>query len=198
MARGRRAKPDAVKALAGNPGKRKLAAASAEGPRASGIKPSPQKLDLPYFLNQEKEKELFNEVLRALPPNMVRKSDVWAIGRWAHWMTVWATNKLLLDGNAHWYTSESNHGSLHRDHPIAKRMDRAEGHLISLEDRIGLNIVARNNIVHKLFNMPNSAPPGELFKDDLPADKDVPLVPDDSAIGFLARARMPIPDGKPN
>jgi hypothetical protein len=201
MTRGRRAKPDAVKALAGNPGKRKLAAVNAEGSRATGIKPAPQKIDTPYFLNQEKEKEVFAEALRVLPANMVRRSDTWVIARWAHWMTVWAACKIALDGNMHWYESKSKHGDLKREHPIAKRMDKAEGHLISLEDRIGLNVVARNNIVHKLFNMPNSGPPGELFRDDDETDKDLPPPtpqPDVSAIGYLARARSPIPDGKPN
>ena len=201
MTRGRRPKPDVVKALEGNPGKRKLAAQQSGGSgTATGVKPAPDHFELPYYLNQEKEREVFNEALRTLPANMIKPSDVWSLSRWAHWMTVWASCKIALDGNAHWYESKSKHGDLKREHPIAKRMDKAEGHLITLEDRIGLNVVARNNIVHKLFKMPHSSPPGELFRNDDEADSDEPpkREGDFSAVDFLARARSPIPDPKPN
>jgi hypothetical protein len=42
-------------------------------------------------------------------------------------------------------------------------MDKAEAHLITLEDRLCLNIVARNNVMHRLFNMPGAHPGGGLF-----------------------------------
>jgi hypothetical protein len=203
MTRGRRPKPDAVKALEGNPGKRKLATRErGDGGAASGVKPAPEKFEPAYFITQEKEREVFNEALRALPPNMIRRSDIFSLSRWAHWMTVWASCKIQLDGNMHWYESKSKHGDLKREHPIAKRMSKAEGHLIVLEDRIGLNPVARFNIEHKLFAMPHSNPPGELFSDDTEGDRDEPPKgepPSHSAVDYLARARSPIPDGsKPN
>ena len=200
MTRGRRPKPDAVKRLEGNPGKRKLAALqSGEKKPVLGVKPPPEKFDPPYFVTNERERFIFSEALRELPANMVKASDLWSIGRWACWMNIWIVCKVSLDGNKHYYESDSKHGKMYREHPLAKRMNQAEGTLVTLEDRIGLNVVSRNNIVQRLFTMPHSMPPGDLFREeDVAGPNDPPGEDDPAAIDYLARARSPLPESKPN
>lgn len=198
MSRGRRAKPAEIKALLGNPGKRRLAlskGAGGSGGRASAAAAAP--LEMPAFLTQESEKKAFQEVMRALPPNLVRQSDAVAFGRWAAWMTVWVTCKLALDGKKHWYTTSSEHSpEIHREHPLSKKMDKAEAHLVTLEDRLCLNIVARNNVMHRLFNMPGAHPGGGLFGAEPSEDDKRPITEADAPIaepdldptGFIERA----------
>lgn len=203
MSRGRRAKPAEIKALLGNPGKRRLALNNAGGKRSrastamvhSSIEPPP-------FLTQPQEIEAFRQAIEHLPANIVRQSDLNALGRWAAWLSVWVMCKLALDGKKHWYTTKTEHSpELHREHPLAKRMDKAEAHLITLEDRLCLNIVARNNVMHRLFNMPGAHPGGGLFGND-PSDDDkkkpeaeVPVAaqtePDLDPLGFVERAGKP-------
>lgn len=202
MSRGRRAKPAEVKALLGNPGKRRLALSDAtDGKRAPAPQPVP--IDPPAFLTQDAEKKAFADVLRALPPNLVRRSDLNALGRWAAWLCVWVTCKVALDGKKHWYTTSSEHSpEIHREHPLAKRMDKAEAHLVTLEDRLCLNIVARNNVMHRILNAPPAHPGAGLFADDEPNEADKgktddsaqmppPETTDHDPLGFMERAGKP-------
>ena len=203
MPRGRRAKPAEVKALLGNPGKRRLALNDAtDGKRAPA--PPPVAIDPPAFLTQDAEKKAFADVLRALPPNLVRRSDLNALGRWAAWLCVWVTCKLALDGKKHWYTTTSEHSpEIHREHPLAKRMDKAEAHLVTLEDRLCLNIQARNNVMHRILNAPPAHPGAGLFADDEPNETDKgktdgaaaaippPEMADHDPLGFMERAGKP-------
>jgi phage terminase small subunit len=202
MTRGRRALPDAVKALKGNPGKRRLALEKTTGARSARVAPPKAfTAEPPDYLTQEGEKAAFVEILKAMPLNVARKSDIHAIARWAAWLYIWIDAKKRLDGHVHYYENKSKHGTFLREHPISKRMHQAEAHLISLEDRLGLNIVARNNIVHRLFNMPG--PPPRLFDDPEPEDGK-PLPIDDapepeelsSPLNFLSDASKPA--SKPN
>lgn len=198
MTRGRRAQPDEIKALKGNPGKRKLALEGI-GKRERSVR-APQQFapEMPDYLTQEGERKAFAMAVESLPGNVARRSDTHAIARWATWLNIWVAAKLKLDGKAHWYESESKHGRLFREHPLSRRLNQAETHLVVLEDRLGLNIVARNNIVHRLFQMPGP-PPGGLFGDERADDKtDVPIaddgVPEPEAIsplGFLQTAGKP-------
>lgn len=201
MARGRRAKPAEIKQLLGNPGKRRLALNNEGGKRRTASAfPLPHRIEPPIFLTQDNERAAFKRVMESLPPNIVRQSDVDALGRWASWMCVWVTCKLALDGKKHWYTTSSDHSpEIHREHPLAKRMDKAEAHLITLEDRLCLNIVARNNVMHRLFNMPGAHPGGGLFGGEPSEDDKKPAVegetpvpqaaPDDlDPLGFVDRS----------
>lgn len=191
MPRGRKAQPAEVKALKGNPGKRRLALdQSATGEARTELKPL--KLQPPDFLKTAAEIETFKRALAWLPANVARKSDVWAFGRWAAWMQIWIAAKLALDGKAHWYEAESQSKDavkVKRDHPLSKKMSQAEAHLMALEDRLGLNVVARNSIVHRLFQMPGAAV-GTMF-DEVPPEQrkdDTPLQREDeqtSPLGFL-------------
>jgi phage terminase small subunit len=177
MSRGRRAKSPEVKAALGNPGKRRQALERAKGDKPADnatAKPRALSAKAPEYLTQESEKEIFRQIIRAMPANLARKSDVHAIARWATWLAIWIDAKKRLDGYAHWYESKSKHGTFLREHPISKRMHQAETHLVTLEDRLGLNIVARHNIINKLFNMPPAAPGEGLFADEPIDDKTAP------------------------
>lgn len=148
-------------------------------------------------------------MLEYLPGNLVRQTDTFSLGRWAAWLGIWVTCKLALDGKQHWYTTRSKFTAeqgesleIHREHPLSKRMDKAEAHLITLEDRLCLNIVARNNVMHRLFNMPGSHPGAGLFGSESPdekdkggADSEVPLATQEAdldPLGFVERAGKPL------
>ena len=207
MPRGRRAKPAEVKALLGNPGKRRLALKSTAA-GAGAVAPA-LSIEPPNYLTQERERAAFKWVLDYLPPNIVRQTDVHALARWATWLNIWVTCKLNLDGRQSWYTTRSKFAAgedavleIHREHPLTKRMDKAEAHLVTLEDRLCLNIVARNNVMHRLFNMPAAHPAGGLFgpepepetddkpETDAPASPP-PAEPDLNPLGFMERAGKP-------
>jgi hypothetical protein len=195
VSRGRRAQPAEAKALKGNPGKRKLALENI-GKRSLPMRFMPEP---PVFLTQDGERDAFRVAFETLPQNIARASDVTAMGRWAAWLHVWVTCKLALDGKKHWYESESKHGKFLREHPLSKRMDKAEAHLVTLEDRLCLNIVARNNVIHRLFNMPGAHPGGMFIEEELPNDEnkpqpecDVPAPEPMSPLGWMQTA------GKPN
>lgn len=205
MARGRPAKPAEIKALLGNPGKRRLALQKDAGGKRGRVSVpalSPLKAEVPAYLTQERERAAFQRVLDTLPTNIVRQTDLDALARWAAWLNVWVVCKLALDGKQHWYTTSSEHSpEIHREHPLAKRMDKAEAHLITLEDRLCLNIVARNNVMHRLFNMPAAHPNGGLFgaeasEDEKTADESTPAAlttaqADLDPLGFMERAGKP-------
>jgi len=187
MARGRHAKPAEIKRLLGNPGKRRLAL-TGEAPTAA---PRHTTVEPPSYLTKEGERAAFRYVFESLPLNLARESDVAAVARWAVWLNRWVEAKLALDGKEAWYESESRHGKFLRDHPLAKLMHRAEGHLIALEDRLCLNVAARNSVVHRLFSMP-LAPPGELFGGDDVEEKvedaAAPPPEDLDPLGYLEKA----------
>lgn len=202
MPRGRRAKPAEIKALLGNPGKRRLALNTDAGGSRGRAPPVRIKIAPPDWLTQPREREVFDWALEYLPANIVRRTDVQALARWATWINVWVTCKIALDGKQHWYTTSSEHSpEIHREHPLAKRMDKAEAHLVTLEDRLCLNIVARNNVMHRILNAPPAHPGAGLFADEPPSDDDKkpagdssvppPAEPDLDPLGFMERAGKP-------
>lgn len=202
MPRGRRAKPAEIKQLLGNPGKRRLALNNDADGRGRRLPAPVIKVDAPEYLTQVREREVFGWALEYLPANIVRRTDVHALARWATWLNVWVTCKIALDGKQHWYTTSSDHSpEIHREHPLAKRMDKAEAHLVTLEDRLCLNIVARNNVMHRILNAPPAHPGAGLFADE-PATEDDKKPGTDAAVpppseadldplGFMERAGKP-------
>jgi hypothetical protein len=141
--RGPKPLPPEIKALKGNPGKRRLVLDAATG----GVVTHPRRLvaEPPRYLTEQAERDAFVMALATLPANVARASDVNAVARWACWLNIWVQCKFTLSG-------ETNH-DLKFHH---KRMSDAEQHLTRLEDRLGLNVAARNSIVHRLFQMPHA------------------------------------------
>lgn len=201
MARGRRAEAPEIKALKGNPGKRRLALERGARPdaHAPAARAQPLVPEMPAMLTHERERAAFRWCYETLPANLLRTSDVHTVARWCVWLNRFVTAKLALDGRAAWYTTKSNFVEIHREHPLSKQMDRAEAHLVTLEDRLCLNVVARNNVMHRLFNMPGAHPGAGLFGPD-PTDDDKGEAPqpeqlpeiDADPLGFVERAGKPL------
>lgn len=213
MARGRRPLPDEIKALKGNPGKRRLASldkakakpAAKAKPRRSKGKAAPAKppaatqIQVPDFLTGKREKALFMKVVDDyLQRRVARPPDLTAYARWAHYLDRWIICKETLQGKSTFFKSESKHGALLRRHPLFKDQLDIERVLQSLEDRLGLNPAARQNIIRGLASLPPAL--GDLFNDDPDAASDEPEAPTteqidappaDSPLAFLQTAGKP-------
>jgi phage terminase small subunit len=198
MPRGRRAQPDAVKALKGNPGKRKLLLEKG----ADSAAPAPAKLpplQIPEFLEHEREIAIFRKVVEDyLQRRIARPADLTQYARWASYLHQWVTCKEQITKNKGrtYYLVESNHGKRLARLPSFKDMLDLERVLQSLEDRLGLNPAARQNIIKGLQAMPAAL--GGLFGEEKPneeGDGDKPE-PDEvptaeqvmSPLGFLQAA----------
>lgn len=158
MARGRKKKPYSVRKAQGNPGKRALnnsasiAAAPIDAQGESGAV-----FRTPSFLTDPQEIALFRAAMSGvLRGSVARPTDAEAYGRWAVYAVKWAKNKKELDqpGCSEVYETESKHGKMLRVHPRFAALDRLEKLLTALEDRLGLNPVARQNILRGLQALP--------------------------------------------
>jgi len=156
MPRGRPRQPDELKALRGNPGKRRLA--TPKELRGLGAAPSAQEI-MPAFLTQHRERELFVRIIDDyLQRRIARSSDANAYARYCAWLDRWWTCKEAIDGKTTWYESSSAHSKkLARRHPLFKDMMDIERVLESLEDRLGLNVVSRQAIIRGLATAPSVA-----------------------------------------
>lgn len=195
MPRGRRRIPDEVKALKGNPGKRKLVL---EGVGKVEMRPAAKipALVIPEFLTQDREREIFKRIVEDyLQRRVARPVDFTAYARWASYIHRWVSCKESLDGKATYFRSESKWGQLLRRHPLFKDMLDLERVLQSLEDRLGLNPIARQNIIRGLAAVPPAL--GGLFGDEEPKEPDEskpqpdmpPPAPDIGPLGYLEAAR---------
>lgn len=193
MSRGRRAKPAEIKALLGNPGKRRLALNNKDKP-ASRDALAVSVPEPPSFLDED-EIEAYRFAYEALPPNLLRDSDKVAVSRWAAWLVIWVRAKQRLKAKGQEsYQSVSRHGTFVRIDADFNIMCKAEANMVTLEDRTCLNVPARSNITQKLFQMPQ-AHPGALFEDEDPkAQKKPPPVEEEiDPLGFLDRAGKQYP-----
>lgn len=149
MARGRKALPDEIKALKGNPGKRRLVAAQAiddTGP----VKP-------PSYITTAAEREIFKRVSGQLSNvRFIRQTDADALARWCVWLAKWVDIKKRLAGKRAdvYYETKSKHGKMLRAHPLYASMIQIDKQLMALEDRIGLNPTSRQAILRGLINAP--------------------------------------------
>lgn len=200
MSRGRRAQPDAVKALKGNPGKRKLAL-DAAGKQQQSAAARPAVLAMPEFLTTDEERDTFRRIIEDyLQRRVARASDLTAYARWAVYVSRWVSSKKQLDGKATWIKIISNHGERLARHPLFKDLLDLERVLQSLEDRLGLNPVARQNIIKGLSVMPAAL--GGLFGEEqasteteaqpeAPMEPPIDQRPPDSPLGWMANAGKP-------
>ena len=195
--RGRRAQPDAVKALKGNPGKRRLLLEGDKSASAADRLAASAATAMPEYLSGEREREIFRRVVDDyLQRRVARPADLNAYARWAHYLHRWILCKEALDGQTTFFKSESKWGTMFRRHPLFKDLLDLERVMQSLEDRLGLNPVARQNIIRGLAAVP--APLGGLFGEEPPKPKEekapdvkeieAPLAPDLDPVGFLTRA----------
>ena len=158
MARGRKALPDEIKALKGNPGKRKLNLQTPEAQEA-------RKIEQPKFLKGETEKAIFKRVSDELNRiRFIKHTDIDVLGRWCYYMSKWISLKHRVDAkNADvYYETASKHGTMLRTHPIFASLLQIERMLMALEDRLGLNPSSRQTVMRGLINAPN-IPAADLF-----------------------------------
>jgi P27 family predicted phage terminase small subunit len=191
MARGRYRQSDALKALRGNPHGHKLelkrAAADAIPPPAT-----PMPVEIPAFLTTERSREIFRRIIDDYLQNRIaRRADIAAFGRWACYLDRWIDVKHDLDGRVLTYETVSKHGKLIRRHPDFQVMTDLERLLQSLEDRLGLNPIARQNYLRGLAALP--APLAGLFNDGREQKQTGEPQPD-NPLGFLQRASTPKPN----
>jgi phage terminase small subunit len=176
--RGRRRQPDEIKALRGNPHGHRLSLERVMGTSP----PLPRvKIEVPDFLTHARERKLFMCVVKEHTESRIaRPTDLFAYGRWASYVHLWITMKEKLVSPT--YTSKSKHGTLRRKRPEFSAMVDLERLVKNLEDRLGLNPMARQTIINGLMTLPH--PPQALFEDapDVSSDADSPL-------GWLARTR---------
>lgn len=159
MTRGRRALPDEIKALKGNPGKRRLVLAQAEE-KGGPIK-------APAYVSTVDEKRIFARVADELARvRFIKASDADVLGRWAVYLAKWVSIKKRLQGKKAdvFYETASKHGKMLRVHPLFASLFKIEQHLMALEDRIGLNPSSRQAILRGIINAPN-IPAGGMFED---------------------------------
>lgn len=171
--RGRKRIPDEVKALKGNPGKRRLvlreaAAEPVDEPAEAEIRAP---LAMPEFLTEPREQEIFRRIMGdQLHRRIARATDVIAYARWAVYVSQWIACRDELKGKSTYYRVTNAHGESLRRHPAFKDQLDLERCMQALEDRLGLSPTARQNIIRGLSAMPAAL--GEFLADeprDLPA-----------------------------
>jgi P27 family predicted phage terminase small subunit len=189
--RGRKSEPAELKEAKGNPGRRALAKPGevAEIPVLTGGAPDQLNAD---------GKRIWAEIVPQLAHiRLVRDTDRSVLARYCDSLAeYWAVTKRLRDrrkGRGGGYTYEAEKiggGTMLRLNPLFTVQDRLHRRLESLEDRLGLNPRARQEILYRLANagMQGSLPlGGEAEQPPAPAAG--------SPVGFLGG----LPDGcKPN
>lgn len=190
--RGRKPLPDAIKALRGNPGKRKLFLEGEYNPIPPALPPA----KIPDFLTDARERNAFQSCVDDyLQRRVARISDLGAYGRWSYYLIKWIECKQQLEGKESFLPKELGF----RRHPLFREMLDLERALQTLEDRLGLNPVARQSIIRGLSAMPSSL--GGLFGDERPAELEKPATDETatrqlqeenpSPLGFLTTAGKP-------
>lgn len=197
MTRGRKAQPDEIKELRGNPGKRRLLALEAARKNRPPVAPARvPKIEAPDWLG-EREVTLFRSVVDEFQQNRIaRGTDVNAYARWAAYMAKWIVAKEKLGDSSMFYWVESAHGKRMALHPLAKLMFECEKAIVKLESDLGLNPAARQTIIRGMSTL---APGADLFGQvpqsaaDQRDDEDEFVEPEviESPLGFLQGSSKP-------
>jgi P27 family predicted phage terminase small subunit len=158
MARGRTPQPDAVNAAKGRSRK------PAKGRQAVPAVTPKLKLAVPPQLGVDAAtiwQELGPELTRL---NFLRQTDLQPFARYCHHLAkFWQyTADLEIEGETRLVTSAHNPDGLYRVNPKFLMRERIEKTLLALEDRLGLNPAARQQIQQRLFLGVGAPPPGEL------------------------------------
>lgn len=178
--RGRRPEPAEVKAAKGNPGKRRVGAAP-DTLEPLGLKP-PRELDAAG-------RAMWNAMAPELDRNkFMRATDRQAFARYCDTLArYWEASSKLRKGGKKTgvvYETTSAHGSLLRLNPWFHVQERLSRRLTELEDRFGLNPMARQQI---LLRLASAGPQGQLplGSPDEPAADGQQVDPRQSPIGIL-------------
>lgn len=190
---GRNAKPDAVKAALGNPGKRKTRPRAPRDDKSKQIAPS--RFAPPEWLVNHVARDIWGDMADKLVAlNFLKPTDRNAFGRYCSHLADWieASETIRVEGKFYNATNVTG-DELKRIHPMVKIREIAEKHLVELEDRFGLSPLARQ----KMLRDQASLPPGSLFdRTDKQIDHNAPddseqidYAPSISPVGILNPAR---------
>ena len=174
---GRRRELAAVKRLKGNPSRTPIV----DDPEP--MQPPAVMTEVPEFLTMPRERALYHRVIADYQQRRIaRPADVHAYARWACYMHRWMMAKEYLDGKASFYKSTRIEATRYLPAPAFVDMLKLEQAIGHLEDKLGLNPVARHQIIRGLAAMPADFG-GTATHDRKGEATDVPDVID-SPIGF--------------
>lgn len=150
MARGRRAKPDAIKLAQGNPGKRSIrkpelvpvpdAQLEVETRTAFAVQ---EDFPPPAHLGEEEAAIWRQEAGRIENLNLLRDSDVSAFEVYVSTMRRWRQAKEVLDKQGLSYTTESKHGSMTRQRPEVMIEERCRRTMLNFQREFGMTSISR-------------------------------------------------------
>jgi hypothetical protein len=170
MPRGRRRIPDEIVALKGE--RRHHRQPERVAVPAGLFQPILDTAPIPEFVDRPQERAAFRTTIEDyLQRGVARVGDLTAYGRWAVYVQLFAEVKQKI-------VAESAHLETQRRSPLVRTLKDIEEMLRALEDRLGLNPMARQQIIRTLTVVP--AP--TRLADDAKSD-DEPVSP----LGFLSR-----------
>jgi P27 family predicted phage terminase small subunit len=153
--RGRKSDPQAVKDAKGNPGRRKrheYAACESDNGKISA-----------HDRLSDRARKVWDTLSARLERlNFLRETDREVFARYCTYVAQWwdLTDEIKGAGLTYW--TESAHGKMRRVAPEFLVRERIENRLEALEDRLGLNPQARQQMLMRLANI-QALPPGGLF-----------------------------------
>lgn len=159
--RGRKPKPEAVKAqTAAVRSKRKAPASTPAAVQVGGVSP-------PASVKGS-ALELWNALAaKLMAAKLLTPTDVPAFARYCRLSARWEEAEKELDADGITYESESNHGKLKRAHPAAMLSLRYSRELMALETQFGLLPAERQRI---MATRAQTGITGDLFGSTAPSD----------------------------
>ncbi len=116
----------------------------------------------------------------------IKPSDSLVLARWCKAMSQWVAVSRELQHGMIVYETESKHGKMLRMHPLFQAQGRLEDRLIKIEDRLGLNPMARQALIRGVVTSGFLSP-------DAPQPKAAEDDPD-----LLKRRPNPLPRPRPS
>lgn len=143
-------------------------------------------IEIPAFLTGEIERAIFRTIVEDyLQRRVARPPDYFAYGRYAHYMQEWMSCKSEIDCDGRMLVLADGEGKSTKQRSIAvKHQFELESLLRQLEDRLGLNPMARTSIMRAM-----TAVPPALVTVDAPIA--TARTEDDSVEGGEATAGLP-------
>ncbi len=171
MKRGSKGTPDSVKALRGNPGKRKVVEASAKAQETVAAPAAPVLAPPSFIAGDDVALEMWKRFAADYLPGLpyIKPSDSLVLARWCKAMSQWVAVSRELQHGMIVYETESKHGKMLRMHPLFQAQGRLEDRLIKIEDRLGLNPMARQALIRGVVTsgfLSPDAPQPKAAEDD--------------------------------
>jgi P27 family predicted phage terminase small subunit len=138
---GRRAKPDALKAAQGNPGKRKLVTKIVAARTAFANKQ--EEFPPPANLSVEEKAIWRSEIKRVGNLNLLRQSDMSAFQMYVETIKQYKDCKKIIDKDGMTYEVVSKHGAYSRKRPQVDIMKDCRRHIRDMQREFGMTSISR-------------------------------------------------------